>query len=446
MNKTLTWNERLKHKNDHHGIEYIYWAIIILLIGMTVLLFSLIHDLSMESTYDQKENTKPSNLPIKIIPKKIEKLPAIKFQKQNSQSQVTMLASTPEIREYEPHLILDDIMVMHGGGASPNILSPEAWTDLQRSLNILSQLGSAASPDIRKFLSSGDDILFKGQSEKDSFGYQSLRMALIEILSRLEDDEDAELAFLEVLNNTMNPMEIAAVSYHLEEIVPDYYRQEILNATQNALFAADDSGLEGQNVGPLFQVLQNYSDDNVLVTLEEVPPLWWGQYASIALANLSDGKGIPALIKTVQSFDPHKNLHSRFSLKMLAQAAADHNHAGDALVEIVSKNTVPDYLWPEVAELAAGIRRFHIKDPKSPSMDDIGLKPLSVNKNIAYTPGGNQITFSAKYPVTSIPEEQIELHLFLVGELLTNTSNPIAIQSLEHMQALLTNAMKTPQF
>lgn len=448
MNKTLTWNDRLKLKNDSHGIEYIYWVAIILLIGMVVLLFSWINDFSAESASDQEIIENSKDRPIEIIPKKIEKIPAIKIQEQHNQSQEKVFASAPENEQLETSLLLDDMIVLLGdaaGNATGNRLSHESLAEIQRSLRTLSELGPAASPDIRKFLNSGEDILFKDQTGKEGFGFPSLRLALIEILSQLEDDEDAELAFLEVLHSTMEPMEIAAVSLHLEEFAPDYYRHEILNATQNALFAADSTGLEGRNVGPLFQVLQKYSDEDVVATLEEVPPLWWGQYASIALANLSDGKGIPGLIKTLQSSDPHKNLHSRFALKMLAQAATDHVHAGNVLAETVGNNIIPEYLWPEIAALAAGTRRFHIGDPNSPIKDDF-VKPISVNKNIAYTPGGYQVTYSALYPVTSLTMEKTELHLSLLDELLSKTSNPIAIQSLEQMHIMLTNALKEPEF
>lgn len=111
MNKTLTWNGRLKQKNDVYRKNYNAWIIITLLIGMGALAFSLIGGFSPGNASDQKKLETSTDFPARTVPKKIKKIPTTNHRKYYDPSLETMYATNTQNVELLPSEILNDSMV-----------------------------------------------------------------------------------------------------------------------------------------------------------------------------------------------------------------------------------------------------------------------------------------------------------------------------------------------
>jgi hypothetical protein len=72
-----------------------------------------------------------------------------------------------------------------------------------------------------------------------------------------------------------------------------------LNAVHEALGMAANKNLEGSGVGPLFEALQKFGGPSAVPDLEQATGQW-KYYATMALAQLPDGAGIPSLIQMAQ--------------------------------------------------------------------------------------------------------------------------------------------------
>ena len=437
MNKTLIWHDRLRHTNGpptnlFDSVKKIFLLVVI--VGISGILFVQLNEKN-SSAVDLKNSSTD------ILFKQGSGFANSGVNKPVINSQKTFIvtaALSMEDQVISPSELLEDLMLVHNKENALALMS-EDIKEIQDLLQKLIDYGPDSIADIRKFLKSGDDILFEQKVRTNGFNYPSLRLALIDLLSQFGDAEEVELAWAEALNGNLNPMEIEAVSKHLLDLAPDYYQQSIIDAALAAIHSADDGGLNGQNIGPLFKVVQQFNAEEVLTMLEETRPLWWGQYASLALANLPEGKGIPNLVAFTKDSDFSRDLHSRFALKMLAQAAPEYTSAADALIEIVRNNNIPNAQWADIASLVAGLQQFQIEDVyiNTYSTAENYIAPLSVIRHIAYTPGGNQNLISVRYSPNVYSEEQREQSLILIDDLLSETSNPVAIRALEDMLGIL---------
>ena len=312
-----------------------------------------------------------------------------------------------------------------GGG-----VSQQKADELKRSLKELTAQGTAAVPAIREYLDRLQDIDFDAIGAGKMVGYSSLRMGLLDALGQIGGPE-ALAAFHQTLQTTADPAEIAMVARNLDALAPGEYRQEALSAAREALAQAASGQLSGRDVGPLFSVLQTYGDATVVADLEKVLPQW-GFYATMALAGLPNGAGVPALIRSAQ--DPELNSAGRenFRFQILAQIAPQYPEAAAALIDQARLNQVPDWAWRKIALGLAG-DQYQLNNPllnaSPPSGAQPGLKTYHIEN-------GNQNFYSTPY-LDGPSAAPIDQRVALINQLLASTSNPAAKQALERALAMV---------
>ena len=140
---------------------------------------------------------------------------------------------------------------------------------------------------------------------------------------------------------------------YLDEQAPGQYRQEVASAARETLAQAATGQVQLRETAPLFQMLQRTGDAEIAGDLARTAPQW-NYYSTMALAGMSDGQGIPALVQSTQeAVKAGKNPNS-FALQMLAQTASQSSEAAAALVEQARQNQIPDWTWTKIVEGLAG--------------------------------------------------------------------------------------------
>jgi len=135
-------------------------------------------------------------------------------------------------------------------------LTEEQAGQIQQSFQQLVAQGSAAIPAIREFLEKSQDWSF-GRWPAGTPGAPSVRTGLLDALAQIGGPEAMALS-QHVLQSTADPLEIALLARNLEQAAPGQYSQQAVEAATAALDQAANGTLTNVDVGPLFQVLQNY--------------------------------------------------------------------------------------------------------------------------------------------------------------------------------------------
>ena len=284
-------------------------------------------------------------------------------------------------------------------------VSPQKAEQVIRSFKQLAEQGAAAVPAIREYLDRFQDIDFEAVGAGKLIGYPSLRIGLLDALGQIGGPEATDLS-LQILENTGDPQEIAFLAKGLEkQLPPEQLRPIALAAASDALAQALGGESDGRNLAPLFEVLQKFGDQNVVGLLEQAAGKW-NFYATLALAGLPDGAGVPALVKLAQDAATSGVGNVESALRPLAQAATQFPAARAALVEQARLNQVPDSAWPGIAASLEG-------------------------NYILY---GKQIFGSTAPPVVWSPE-QINLRLELIDQMLAVTTSPAAVGALQNARA-----------
>jgi len=306
-------------------------------------------------------------------------------------------------------------------------LTAQQGQQIQQTLRQIVAQGPVALPAIRALLGQNVDLPF-GQDGTKLAGTSSLRAGLIESLGQIGGPEALALS-RQVLQNTADPVEISLLARNLEEAAPGQYRQEALDAARQALTQAAAGNLDLKDVGPLFKVIQTYGDSTMAPDLVNAGTKW-GSYASMALAGLQSGEGIPSLVKLTQ--DPDQN---RIAVQMLAQLSGQYPDAGSALVEMARQNQIPDRLWSKIVEGLAG-DQYQIGSP-APAVPGQNQPPLSGLKTY-HLVDGNQNFYSLPLGDNgSVPD--VSQRLAIVDQLLQAAAgNPAANAALNRARASLT--------
>jgi len=362
------------------------------------------------------------NLPIEITNKIVAIAPRGKALVAVSRSQpaenLQPAASRPEPSPYTRDLI--NKLFKLDQGAVPQ--TPEQVAAWKQDLRQLVQQGAAAVPAIREFLEKNVDLGF-GNEGVQALGYGSARYALFDALAQIGGPE-AVGALMGTLQTTADPREIALLAQDLEQIAPEQHRHEILEATRQALAMAGAGKLADTDVGPLFEVLYKYGGASIVSELEQNGGRW-RYYSAIALAQLPDGAGVPALIRMVR--DPGggavKNVPA---LEMVAQSASQYPEARAALLDLVRGNSIPARTWPYLISVLGG-DQMQYRDSIS---DSSAARPVSDVKSY-HIAAGNQNFYSA--PIQGLTPDQINRQIALIDELLSATAAdpPQAIQTLQ---------------
>jgi hypothetical protein len=291
-------------------------------------------------------------------------------------------------------------------------ISADQANEVNQLLQQLREQGAAAIPAIREYLQQNQDFSFDDFAGGNLVDYGTLRLGLIDALQQIGGDGAIQLT-VATLQQTADPLEIALLSSYLESQQPGQYRQFELTAAQEALIQAANGQVPGRDMSPLFELLQAYGDASIVPDLEKAVSRW-NYYATLALAGLPDGAGIPTLIKLAEDPAISSLGNGDFALRPLAQAALQYPAAAAALVDDARQNRVPDTAWPTIAAALSG----------------------------SYIQYGNQIFGSTSLP-QNWSSEQISQRIALINQMLTVTTSPTGQQALQN--ALTSVTAKLPK-
>jgi len=296
--------------------------------------------------------------------------------------------------------------------------------------------GPGAVPAIREFLARGTDFDL-GQEARGLSGYASAREAMFGALAQIGGAE-AVAALAGTLQTTADPREIALLAQHLERLDPPAHRQEALDAARQTLAMAADGKLPDRDVAPLFEVFQNYGDAKIVADLQKAAGQW-NYYATVALARLPEGAGVPALIDMAQSLTgPRLN-----AIEILTQMSDQYPEARAALLEMARSNRISSSQWPYLAPLLAG-DRYHYEGSVLEASSTAGSMGQEIAGSVLF---GNQHFYTAPNSGELTPERINQLSS-LIDELLATTAEPAAVEALERSKALLSKraplVMNTP--
>jgi hypothetical protein len=279
----------------------------------------------------------------------------------------------------EAQRALDQIVRMMLNNKS---LTSEQAAQINEWLKTLAAQGSAAVPVIAAFLKQGDDLSFDAVPGGENVQYGSLRLGLVDLLGQIGTAESAALAH-ELLSSTTNPLEIALLSRAFLGLSDETYRQAAVQASLSALQRAMTGESRERDVSPLFETLQRYGDESVSQTLRDAVERW-NYYATLSLAGLPDGAGIPTLIELAGDPDVLAMGNGDFALRVLAQVAMQYPDAQTALLNQARTQQVPDTAWPTVASALAGNHIQYGIQIFGSTSTSVKWTPDSVNQRIAY--------------------------------------------------------------
>ena len=284
-------------------------------------------------------------------------------------------------------------------------ITPQKAEALKRSFKELAEQGVAAVPAIREYLDRFQDIDFDAAGAGKLVGYSSMRMGMLDALGQIGGPEATELS-LQMLLKTGDAQEIGFLAKVLEkQLPPEQFRQAALTAASEALAQASSAKSDGRSLTPLFEVLQKYGDESVVGVLEQAVGKW--KYpATLVLAGMPDGAGIPALIRLAQDPAIRASGTGDYALRPLAQAAMQYPEARAALVDQARLDQIPETAWPTLAASLTG----------------------------NYIQYGNQI-FSTTVPKVVWTTDQISMRIAIVDQLLAVTSNGAGKQALLQARA-----------
>jgi len=307
-----------------------------------------------------------------------------------------------------------------------------AWrTNFQQ----LVQAGPAAIPALKAFLDQNMDYAFSRDTWQ-TLGYPSARIAAFDALRQIGGPE-AVGVMEKTLGETAVPKEIAVLARCLEEGSPGQYRERSLTAARETLAAAAAAKDPQTDVAPLFEVFQHYGDASVVPELEKATSQW-KYYATMALANLPEGAGIPALLKMA---DPSSGSGNRLlALETIAQMAGENPAMKEFLVSQVTGKQIPANYWAYLSGPLTGDQYFPVDSvitqyPTLQSLSDLKTTRIPYgNQNLYSVPGDKSLT-----------PEVINQRVAFVDDLLKSTADPAALQALQSArQTLLKRAARPP--
>jgi hypothetical protein len=301
----------------------------------------------------------------------------------------------------------------------------------KHTLQTLTEQGSAAVPAIREFLGQNQELDFTTNPGGNLLGQSSLRSAMINALSQIGGPEATSL-MVDTLNTTTLPSEIGQLTQAIEEQAPGQYRHETFKAITDVLNMAANGQLPADwDVGSLFKLVQVYGDSTTASAIDQFEgPFRY--YATMALAGMESGDGIPELIREAKTSED--GAKRDFAVQMLAQVAAQHPNAGAALVDQANANEISDAAWRKIA-IALAVDRYEIGQPSDQSSGPGSSAAAAPGLKTFHIASGNQNFYS----LPLLPDAQLDERLALIKQLLgATTSNPAAQAALRAAQSSLT--------
>jgi hypothetical protein len=311
--------------------------------------------------------------------------------------------------------------------------TPEVAVKWKENLQQLIQQGAAGVPAILEFLDKNTDVTFAGPGSQLT-GYGSARAAMIDALVQIGGAEGIS-GTLQALQTMGDPHEIAVLAQNLEKLAPEQYRQEALAAARETLGMAAAGKLQGSDVAPLFEVLQRYGGPEVVAELEQAAGQW-KYYSTVALAQLPEGAGVPALIRLAQQAQSSGARDS--ALQMLAMLSSQNPDARVALLQQAAQNTIPPSAWHAIAPFLAGDAIRFVDSGFDGPVEPGNVQGLK-STHIQF---GNQNFYSA--PMLLSPEELTQ-RLALIDEVLAVNSNPAVKEPLQQSRDALSARLAQAQ-
>jgi hypothetical protein len=294
-------------------------------------------------------------------------------------------------------------------------LSSEQVKELNQNIKKIASQGVAAIPAIKEFLERNQDLNFSELSGGNPTDYPSLRLGLIDALQKIGGPEAIEVG-IQTLQTTADPLEVGMLVRNLEKQAPEQYRELELKAAREAFSMAANLQSDGRNLNPLFEVFQKYGDDSVVPDLEKavLKKDAWKYQAAMALSELPDGIGLPALIKLAQNPEVNAQDSGDLALRALAQVATKYPEARTALLEQARANQIPAIAWPAIASALAGTYVFAY-----------GHKVFGLPENL---------------PILTDP--QVPERLAVIDELLAANPSPEALAALQQQRVALASRLQ----
>jgi hypothetical protein len=314
-------------------------------------------------------------------------------------------------------------------GGVVNEAQVAAW---KQNLQRLIQQRDASVPAINEFLEKNTDVQF-GQENSGALGYASARAAMIDALMQIGSSQ-AIGALDSVLQHTEGPQEIAMVTQYLEKNEPGLFLQHAFDAAQRVLGNVASGSLPSMDVAPLFQVFQQYEYGNAYtVPVLKDSASQWNRYATIALAQLPNGAGIPALVQIATGQEGGSVDARTAALQALSGMASQSSNARDALLDLARQNRLSSYDWSSLVPFLAGNQvAFQGSVLGNPVA---GISPTDLRST--YISASRQSFWVA--PLGAMNDNQIVQQSAFIDQILAVTSDPAAIQALQQARALLDN-------
>jgi hypothetical protein len=307
-------------------------------------------------------------------------------------------------------------------------LTAEAAAAWKENLARLVQNGAAALPAMQEYLALNKDVNFESvPGGAGLLGSTSLRMSLLDALGNMAGPEALALS-AQVLQNTTDPREISLLARNLERQAPEQYRDAAISAARAAMAEAGAGRLTGKDIGPLFEVLSTYGGPNAVQDFQQAATGQWKYYATIALAGLPEGAGVPALVQMVADSGGGRVA----AMQALAQLIPDYPDARDVIIEQAKQARIPDATWINIAGALIG-ERFQIGNASGDN------NPNLRTWHLAY---GNQNYYAALSPLTP---EQVQQRLALIDQFLSvNVNNAFATAALQDAKGKLVARQPAP--
>jgi hypothetical protein len=312
----------------------------------------------------------------------------------------------------------------------PALSAGERSARWRQEIGRLLALGAAALPGIREYLARAEDLHMEpGTLVRDG----SIRTGFLEVLQAIGGPE-AQSIMLEVLRQTMVPIEIARIARYLQMQRPGEFRNEIGTAIQETFSHAARGELHGWDLGPLFHVLQTLGDEQAAQDLERSAGRWH-YYAVIALAEMPSGQGVESLVRLAKQGPVGGT--AGLAMEALAQAAGASDEAGAALLELARSRNFSERSWARITAGLAGERYFI-------QHTDVQGAPVALGQNakLFHLAASGQKYYSAPVP-GGMSTEQLMHRVSIIDHLLGVGLNESVINDLQQARTMLVARMSS---
>ncbi len=345
------------------------------------------------------------------------------------QSAVSKPAPTPAPGRPAPSayatLLVNNIVSLDKSGVPRTVAEISAW---KQGLKDLVGQREAAIPAIQEFLEKNVDLTF-GSEDAQALGFASIRASLYDALVQI-GGAGAVGVLLGTLQNSNDPHDLAALARSLDQAAPGQYGPQILDASRQALSVANSDKVNQTEVAALFQILTLYGGANAVADIQGVAGKYQ-YYSVIALGQLPDGAGIPALIDLVSNTGGGQVANVP-ALMALTQAAGENADARATLLALAQANNISAYGWANLTAILSGGQMQYVDSLSIRAM----VKADNNEQKVFHIADGNQNFFTAP-PAGGMSSEQMTRQAGLINQLLSVTTDTASVQALQTAQAAL---------